>query len=904
MCDSIANGVRRGVLASDVIQPFANLVVSNSVTATNVFATTYYGDGGQLSNVQLAQPLANLVVSNSVTTTNVNVNGTLQVAGAMTSNTANTTFYYDTFTIPYINTQLLNVSALTTLNVLQISNLNSLVSGTLNVSSISNLNSVTTLKANVGTLNVSSISNLNSLVSGTLNVSSISNLNSLVTPTANVGTLNVATISNLNSLTLTNNLTTTNLFATGNTSTISNMVIQNFDFIVATTAGSYTNVCSIVDVPNGSAIYAIYVDMMARGAGGSAQTKTYIIVSNYNATGGVWTRALPIGNPSAGGQTGLDVMTLNGTTYLRATNRNAAEAVNVGMVIKVSSSSFSRVAITDLTSQTGTGATFTGFYPTTILTQVASRVGISTEQPAANLHVTGNVYVSNTVSIGPGSLGTNVFVCSNVSGGSNVLVMNNLGRVGIATTSPGYPLDVGTVVSIAASGNETIRSKGPVIIGNGTNDGNRFISALDSSIVGGDSRYFVLGKAGSIYNQAELSYTHDADGSTNNRLNLGFFSKIVASLLASGSIGVGTITPSATLHIVGNAYVSNAVQTTNVLASSVSATYPISFRNRIINGDFLIDQRNAYANSTPSGTLNVIDRWKVNIFGSGRCLVGQNLGSIVSPTNFTSYYGMKVTTTTTVGSGDYFFFSQVIEGVNMVDWLWGTSNAKPVTLSFWAYSSLTGTMGGFIRNSGATAGNYTRSYPFTFSISSANTWEYKTIAVSGDVTGQWITGQVDGAEVGIELWNGTAFQSAAGAWAAGNFTGPSGGTANFAGTLNSYLYLTGIQVELGPIATQFERRHLNFELAACQRYYETTIARLGGYHTAGNFLRSSVYFNTKKRPAAAPGFTVVSTLENSNMGSLSLDNSNFDQSSARILSNVITTGDAFGQWKVAIDAEF
>jgi hypothetical protein len=230
--------------------------------------------------------------------------------------------------------------------------------------------------------------------------------------TANVGTLNVWQVSNLSTLTVTNNLyaanaiTTMNLFATGNTSSISNMVIRSFDFVVAATAGSYSNVCSIIDVPNGSAIYAIYVDMMARGAGGSAQTKTYIIVSNYNATSGTWTRALPIGNPAAGGQTGLDVMTLNGTTTLRVTNRNAAETVNIGMVVKVSSSSFSRVVVTDLTSaagSTGTGATFSGFYPTTLVTQVANRVGVSIEQPTANLHVAGNVYVSNAVTT------TNVF---------------------------------------------------------------------------------------------------------------------------------------------------------------------------------------------------------------------------------------------------------------------------------------------------------------------------------------------------------------------------------------------------------------------------------------------------------------------------------------------------------------
>jgi hypothetical protein len=262
---------------------------------------------------------------------------------------------------------------------------------------------------------------------------------------------------------------------------------------------------------------------------------------------------------------------------------------------------------------------------------------------------------------------------------------------------------------------------------------------------------------------------------------------------------------------------------------------------------------------------------------------------------------MQVTTTTTPAAGDYFFFSQVIEGINTVDWLWGTASARPVTLSFWVYSSLTGTMGGFVRNSGATGGDYSRSYPFTFSVASASTWQYVTVTVPGDTTGQWIAGQVDGPEFGIELWNGTTFQGAPGAWAAGNYTGPTGGTANFSGTLNSYMYITGFQVELGSFATSFERRHLSLEYSMCQRYYETTIARLGGYHTAGNFLRSSVYFNTKKRPAGTPVFTVISQLENNNMGSLNLDNSNFDQSSARILASVTATGDAYGQWKVSVE---
>jgi hypothetical protein len=284
--------------------------------------------------------------------------------------------------------------------------------------------------------------------------------------------------------------------------------------------------------------------------------------------------------------------------------------------------------------------------------------------------------------------------------------------------------------------------------------------------------------------------------------------------------------------------------------------------------------------------------------------MGQNLGAVASPPGFTSYYGLKVTTTTAVGAGDYLFFGQIIEGINTVDWQFATSNAKPITMSFWVYSSIAGTGGGFIRNAGASAGNYSRSYPFTFTISNTNTWEQKTVTIPGDTGGPWYAGQVDGLEFGIELWNGSNWQGAPGVWAATNYTGPTGGTINYAGTLNSYLYITGVQIEQGLVATPFERRHLGLELELCMRYYETAVARLGGYNTTGQMLRSSVYFNTRKRPAPSPTFTVISTPESSNLGSLNLDNSNYDQGSARILAAVTATGDAYGQWKISVDADF
>ena len=358
------------------------------------------------------------------------------------------------------------------------------------------------------------------------------------------------------------------------------------------------------------------------------------------------------------------------------------------------------------------------------------------------------------------------------------------------------------------------------------------------------------------------------------------------ALVVAGGVGIGQ-----TLFVGGNLY-----QNTNAITA-----FDTGFRNRIINGDGNIDQRSDGSSTTPGvGATNFIDRWKMNVFGSGRLTIGKNYGAISSPDGFVSYIGMKTTTTSTPGVNDYNFLSQVIEGVNTIDLQWGTANAKPLALSFWAYSSLTGTFGGSIRN----YGTYNRTYPFTYTISSSNTWEKKTVVISGDTTGTWTTSHLFGIEIIFTIANGTGYQATPFAWAAGNYTGPSGSLVNLIGTLNATLYLTGIQAEIGSVATPYERRNYGHEFALCQRYYQITEVRTGGYHTTGNFLRGSVFLNTAARPISSPVFTVLSTDESLNHGTLNVDNSNFRGDSFRYLVQVTTTGDAFGQWKVGADFEF
>ena len=256
-----------------------------------------------------------------------------------------------------------------------------------------------------------------------------------------------------------------------------------------------------------------------------------------------------------------------------------------------------------------------------------------------------------------------------------------------------------------------------------------------------------------------------------------------------------------------------------VLDSSGNATFagtPVpnsSFlRNRIINGDMRIDQRNAGA----SGTANqyTVDRFAYFGAAASKGTWQQNAGSVTPPTGFTNYWGFTSSSAYTVGATEQFNLYQPVEGFNVSDLAWGTANAKTVTLSFWVRSSLTGTFGGSIYNSAVN-----RSYPYSYTISSANTWEYKTITVSGDTSGTWLTTNGIGLYLNFSLGAGSTVSGTAGAWAATRYDSATGATS-VVGTNGATFYLTGVQLEVGTAATPFERRQYGQELALCQRYYE------------------------------------------------------------------------------------
>ena len=241
----------------------------------------------------------------------------------------------------------------------------------------------------------------------------------------------------------------------------------------------------------------------------------------------------------------------------------------------------------------------------------------------------------------------------------------------------------------------------------------------------------------------------------------------------------------------------------------------IGMKNRIINGAMVIDQRNAGASITPStnGTMS-LDRWKCGLntgLAASKYSVQQ---SSTAPAGFSNSVLITSTSAYTVQADDYSTFTQAIEGFNFADFGFGTANAQPLTISFQIRSSLTGTFAGFIQNN-----NADRSYPFTFTISAANTWESKTVTIAGDTTGTWV-GATNGTGLlmGFNLGTGSNRQGTANTWSAGNYRTVSG-AVNLIATNAATFYITGVQLEKGSTATSFDFRSYGTELALCQRYY-------------------------------------------------------------------------------------
>lgn len=324
----------------------------------------------------------------------------------------------------------------------------------------------------------------------------------------------------------------------------------------------------------------------------------------------------------------------------------------------------------------------------------------------------------------------------------------------------------------------------PVLLVNGGSDG-VFTSVTDSGLT--NTRLTYAGTGGLLKDSASIT----TDGTT---ITAGGFS-------GPHNGTVGATTP-------------NTGAFTTLTATNFNAASTFGFKNRIINGDMRIDQRNAGASVTPSSGTYLLDRWMAETTQSSKFTVQQNAGSVTPPVGFTNYLGCTSSSAYTVGASDFFVIEQRIEGLNMADLAWGTANAKTVTLSAWVYSSLTGTFGGSLLNS-----SNGLTYPFSYSIPVANTWTQISVTIAGPTTGTWLTTNGIGVKVLFSLGAGSTYSGTAGSWTTSLYTSATGATS-VVGTNGATFYITGVQLETGSTATTFDYRDYGRELILCQRYYQ------------------------------------------------------------------------------------
>jgi len=322
--------------------------------------------------------------------------------------------------------------------------------------------------------------------------------------------------------------------------------------------------------------------------------------------------------------------------------------------------------------------------------------------------------------------------------------------------------------------------------------------------------------------------------------------------------------------------------TTNSTAEYVTSV--TGFKNRIINGNMAIDQRNAGASVTPASTSNtfIVDRWSIYPSQASKLTAQQNAGSVTPPTGYNNYLGVTSSSAYAPLTSDIFILRQNIEGFNTNDLGWGTANAQSVTLSFKVYSNLTGTFGGAIGSA-----NNSASYPFTYSIPVANTWTTISISIIGATIGSWATTNLSSLEVRLGLGCGTAVSGTAGSWSTTAYFSATG-AVSVVGTSGATFYITGVQLEKGSTATSFDYRPYGTELALCQRYYQSMgDCIFGGNTTSGAGLIGTIPFVQTMRAAPTVAFPSVAY---SNASALS----NWNSSPSRLTPAITITLSGYG----------
>ena len=268
-----------------------------------------------------------------------------------------------------------------------------------------------------------------------------------------------------------------------------------------------------------------------------------------------------------------------------------------------------------------------------------------------------------------------------------------------------------------------------------------------------------------------------------------------------------------------------ALTQVNLGMVDTAAAGGLGMRNKIINGAMEIDQRNAGASVTPTNSAYSLDRWRFAVSQTSK-LTCQQVSD--APAGFNK--SLKVTSSSAYSpvTSDYFILQHRFEGYSTNDLNWGTSDAKTISVSFWVKSSLSGTFSGAIRN----ANGYGRGYVFEYTVNSSNTWEQKSVTITGDTSGSWAVDNSVSIELGFILGGGSDFYASPNTWNATNDFLTSGST-NLVATSGATFYITGVQLEAGSVATEFERRPYGIELMLCERYYQKYTGNTTSYPLFG-----------------------------------------------------------------------
>jgi len=346
--------------------------------------------------------------------------------------------------------------------------------------------------------------------------------------------------------------------------------------------------------------------------------------------------------------------------------------------------------------------------------------------------------------------------------------------------------------------------------------------------------------------------------------------------VANGGTGVATITTgglvvgaaTSAVTSLNPATAGNSIIDSGTAWTSVAKNW--SYRNLIINGEFKVAQRGTSIAMT-TGEAYGLDQWtwNNNISGAGRVTVTQS--TTVPNSTFAKSMKIDVTTVdTSMASGDQYGVFTHIEGLRSSRIGFGTAAAETVTVSFWIRVDSTdltfpATFGGALNNSG-----YSRSYPFNFTVTASATWQKITVTVAGDVTGTWLQTTGQGLNLVLSFACGSTNAGPANTWATAQYYSATG-SANFMNHVNNDLYLTGVQIEVGSIATPFEYRDYGEELQLCRRYFRRFEVAANndtlGLATTENTNRAAIVLDTgapiRAMPTvsmrgAAPTFNTIS----------------------------------------------